>query len=132
MGPTVEFDAVFTTTTTPPWCVLVCEYVPPANSSMYRNRVINEYYQAYMDIAAEAEFAWYVSVVPPYDGLTYSDLASADRLHPNNMGEMKWTSYIQGWITDNVQTYWAGPLPRPRHFAPYDQATGLGSRMGYY
>jgi len=126
----VEFDSVFTTTSTPPWCVLACEYAPPAGTLLYRNRGFNDLQQGYMDVAAEAEFAWYVAVIPPITTLQYSDLNGYPPLHPNNLGQQKWATYIQSWLTTNAPTYWAGPLPVGR---PYNGSTsGLGSRMGYY
>ena len=128
-----EFDSIFTTTSTPPWCVIVCEYAPPVGSNLYRNRGFNELQKAYMDIAAEAEFAWYVSVVPPITTLTNTDLnpsGATFSLHPNNLGQQKWATYIQSWLAANAYTYWNGPLPAGR---PYNgSTTGLGSRMGYY
>ena len=129
----VEFDSVFTTTSTPPWCVLACEYAPPAGTLLYRNRGFNDLQQGYMDVAAEAEFAWYVAVIPPITTLGTADLnptGASFALHPNNLGQQKWATYIQSWLTANAPTYWAGPLPAGR---PYNgSTTGLGSRMGYY
>ena len=130
----VEFDSIFTTTNIPPWCVLACEYAPPPNSLLYRNRGFNDLQQGYMDVAAEAEFAWYVAVIPPITTLTNTDLnpsGSSTSLHPNNLGQQKWATYIQNWLANNAYTYWRGPLPAAR---PYngDSTTPLGSRMGYY
>ena len=130
----VEFDSVFTTTNIPPWCVLACEYAPPSGSLLYRNRGFNDLQQGYMDVAAEAEFAWYVSVIPPITTLINTDLnpsGSSFSLHPNNLGEQKWATYIQSWLANNAYTYWRGPLPAAR---PYNgnSTTPLGSRMGYY
>jgi len=87
-----------------------------------------------MDVAAEAEFAWYVSVVPPITTLTNTDLnpsGASFSLHPNNLGQQKWATYIQNWLANNAYTYWRGPLPAAR---PYngDSTTPLGNRMGYY
>jgi len=130
----VEFDSVFTTTSTPPWCVLACEYAPPAGTLLYRNRGFNDLQQGYMDVAAEAEFAWYVAVIPPITTLGTADLnptGASFALHPNNLGQQKWATYIQSWLTANAPTYWAGPLPAGRPYSPYS-TSGLGSRMGYY
>jgi hypothetical protein len=128
-----EFDSIFTTTSTPPWCVIVCEYAPPVGSNLYRNRGFNDLQKAYMDVAAEAEFAWYVSVVPPITTLTNTDLnpsGATYSLHPNNLGQQKWATYVQSWLAANSYTYWNGPLPAGR---PYNGSTSrLGSRMGYY
>jgi hypothetical protein len=130
----VEFDSVFTTTSTPPWCVLACEYAPPAGTLLYRNRGFNDLQQGYMDVAAEAEFAWYVAVIPPITTLGTADLnptGASFALHPNNLGQQKWATYIQSWLAANAPTYWAGPLPAGRPYSPYS-TSGLGSRMGYY
>ena len=124
-----EFDCVFTTTFTPPWCVFVPD--PTAvNGSVYGNYQYQEFMQAYNDLAAEGEFAWYVGVVPPIQTLTLNDLAHADTLHPNTYGQAKVAQAVGQYLSAMLGNFVIStPYPRPYGAG---STAGLGNRIGYY
>lgn len=124
-----EFDCVFTTTSTPPWCVFVPD--PTAvNGFVYSNYQYHELMQAYNDLSAEAEFAWYVGVVPPIQTLTLNDLAHADSLHPNTYGQAKVAQAVGQYLSSMLGNFVIStPYPRPYGSG---STAGLGNRIGYY
>ena len=124
-----EFDCVFTTTSTPPWCVFVPD--PTAvNGLVYGNYQYHEFMQAYNDLSAEAEFAWYVGVVPPIQTLTLNDLAHDDSLHPNTYGNAKVAQAVGQYLSSMLGNFVIStPYPRPYGSG---STAGLGNRIGYY
>lgn len=126
-GLPASFDSVFTTTKTPPWVVIVPE--PTATGGLMNgNTAYHDLMQAYIDVAAESEFAWYVAVVPPITSLSSADLHASDMLHPTDSGALKITSAVCNFLTTWYSTFANGPLPVAR---PTGEITGLLARIGY-
>ena len=100
------------------------------NGSVYGNYQYQDLMQAYNDLAAEGEFAWYVGVVPPIQTLTLNDLAHADTLHPNTYGQAKVAQAVGQYLSAMLGNFVIStPYPRPYGAG---STAGLGNRIGYY